>query len=237
MRSRNLVLSLVVASLAGFAAIGSAQTAAPSTAVNPKIPRLSDVQGTKAPAWLAGLVKGGYVVFFRHGATDWNQRDTDYSNFDNRDGQRNLSDVGKAEAASIGKAFQDLGIPHDSVFVSPMFRCRDTADLAFGHGEVRMALFGKVPQSPGTMTESAAKRAAYRAERIGMLSDRPAAGQNTILVGQQDPMIPVIPGLHRDELRESDALVIKPLGKGQFKILALVTVADWARLASEAKAH
>jgi len=233
MLSRNLVLSFVVASLAGFTAVGSAQT----TAVNPKIPRLSDVQGTKAPLWLAGLQKGGYVVFFRHASTDWNQRDTDYSNFENRDGQRNLSDVGKAEAASIGKAFQDLGIPHDSVYVSPMYRCRDTADLAFGHGEVTQALFGKVPQSPGTMTQTAEKRASYRAERIRLLSAAPAKGQNRILVGQQDPMIPVIPGLHRDELRESDALVIKPLGKGQFKVLALVTVADWARLAAAAKGH
>src|ERR1051326_6707312 len=108
MLRRVLLISLVFASLAGFTALGSAQTATPTSAVNPKIPRLSDVQGTKAPAWLAGLQKGGYVVFFRHGATNWNQRDTDYSNFDNRDGQRNLSDAGKADAASIGKAFQNL---------------------------------------------------------------------------------------------------------------------------------
>lgn len=229
---RTVLASLVAASLAGFAAAGAAQTA-PGT--NPKIPRLSDVQGSKAPAWLDALKKGGYVVFFRHAATNWTERDTDYSNFDNRDGQRNLSEAGKADAASIGKAFQALGIPHDTVYVSPMYRCRDTADLAFGHGEVSMALFGKVPQAPGKAAETAEKRATYRAERIQMLSVPTPGGQNRILVGQQDPMIPVIPGLHRDELREGDALVIKPLGKGQFKILSQVTVADWTRLAEQAK--
>ena len=36
-------------------------------------------------------------------------------------------------------------------------------------------------------------------------------------------------------MREGDALVIKPLGKGQFRILNQVTVSDWARLAAEKK--
>jgi hypothetical protein len=44
-------------------------------------------------------------------------------------------------------------------------------------------------------------------------------------------MIPIIPGLHRDELREGDALLVQPLGKGAFRIVAQVTPADWARLA------
>jgi hypothetical protein len=80
---------------------------------------------------------------------------------------------------------------------------------------------------------AAENRAKYRAERIRMLSTAPTPGMNRILVGQQDPMIPVIPGLHRDELREGDALVILPLGKGEFRIVAQVTPADWTRLAVE----
>lgn len=231
-RTRILPSLILAASLAGFAAAGHAQT----TAVNPKIPRLSDVAGAAVPAWLPALKKGGYVIFFRHGATDWSQRDTDYTNFENRDGQRNLSEAGKADAASIGKSFQALGIPYDSVYVSPMWRCRDTAQIAFGHFDVSPALFGKVPQGPNTMAVAAENRAKNRAERIRMLSSAPAAGTNRILVGQQDPMIPVVPGLHRDELREGDALVVKPLGKGLFKVVCQVTVSDWARLAAaEAK--
>jgi len=226
---------LALAVVAAFAACGvaSAQTeaAGPSTIVNPSIPRLNDVTGVGDPTLVNGLRKGGYVIFFRHAATDWTQRDTDYTDFENRAGQRNLSDAGKADAASIGKAFQALAIPIDSVFVSPMWRCRDTAQLAFGRYEKSMALFGKVPVATEGAPKPAEDRAAYRTERIHMLSTAPLKGMNRVLVGQQDPMLPIISGLHRDELREGDALVIQPMGAG-FKVVAQVTVADWTRLAA-----
>lgn len=224
------ILMLAVASGAP-----SAQTStekAPGTVVNPIIPRLNDVAGVGDPTLVNGLRMGGYVIFFRHAATDWSQHDTDYSNFDNRDGQRNLSDAGKADAGTIGKAFQALGIPIDSIFVSPMWRCRDTAQLAFGRYEIRMALFGKVPVAADGSTKPAEDRAQYRSERIHMLSTAPLKGMNRVLVGQQDPMLPVISGLHRDELREGDALVIWPMGGDKFKVVAQVTVADWTRLAA-----
>jgi len=230
-----LAIALVLASLnllPGPAAAQSTSSKEPATTVNPKFPRLSDVAGVGDPTLVADLRKGGYVIFFRHAATDWGQRDVSYTNFENRSGQRNLSEAGKADAAGIGKAFKELGIPFDSVFVSPMWRCRDTAEIAFGHYEIKMALFGKVAQVPGGTTTPTEDRAQYRAERIQMLSTAPTPGKNQVLVGQQDPMLPVIPGLHRDELREGDALVIQPLGGGKFKVLMQVTPADWTRLAS-----
>jgi hypothetical protein len=220
--------------LAAASGATSAQTStqkSPST-VNPSIPRLNDVSGVGDPSLVNDLRKGGYVIFFRHASTDWSQHDTDYSNFDNRDGQRNLSDAGKADAGTIGKAFQDLEVPVDSIFVSPMWRCRDTAQLAFGRYEIRMALFGKVPVAADGSTKPAEDRAQYRAERIQMLSKAPLKGMNRVLVGQQDPMLPIISGLHRDELREGDALVIQPMGGDKFKVVAQVTVADWTRLAA-----
>lgn len=235
----TLVLTLLLAwalpSAAQEHAAKAAKAAAPApaTVVNPKIPRLSDIAGAEDPKFLADLKKGGYVIFFRHAATDWTQRDRSYSDFENREEQRNLSEAGKADAAAIGKAFTDLGIPIDSVFVSPMWRCRDTAQLAFGRYEKRIELFGKVPPSgPEGVAVMAENRAKYRAERVRMLSTAPTKGMNRVLVGQQDPMIPIIPGLHRDELREGDALVILPLGKGGFRIVAQVTPADWMRLAA-----
>ncbi|MGH7682211.1 MAG: histidine phosphatase family protein, partial [Candidatus Eiseniibacteriota bacterium] len=214
--------------------VASAQpgAAGPGTIVNPSIPRLNDVAGVGDPTLVSGLRKGGYVIFFRHAATDWTQHDTDYSDFENRAGQRNLSEAGKADAGSIGKAFQALAIPIDSVFASPMWRCRDTAQLAFGRCEKSMALFGKVPVATDGTAKPAEDRAQYRSERIHMLSAAPPKGTNRVLVGQQDPMLPIIHGLHRDELREGDALVIQPMGEGKFKVVAQVTVADWTRLAA-----
>jgi phosphohistidine phosphatase SixA len=206
---------------------------AASTIVNPRIPRLADIAGVGNPTLVADLRKGGYVIFFRHAATDWAQRDRMMGmDFEDRAAQRNLSDAGKADAASIGEAFKALAIPVDSVFVSPMWRCRDTAQIAFGRYEKKIELFGKVPEYQGGHLTAANERAGYRNARLKMLSTAPSAGANRVLVGQQDPMIPIIPGLHRDELREGDALVIQPLGGGNFKIVSQITPADWMRLAA-----
>jgi hypothetical protein len=214
--SRNVSTALAMAALISLPGLAPAQSAPPpqtqTTVVNPKIPRLSDFAGVGDPTLVKDLRKGGFVIFFRHAATDWGQKDVSYLDFEDRSGQRNLSEAGKVDAASIGKAFKDLTIPIDSVFVSPMWRCRDTAEIAFGRYEKRMELFGKVPQQPGESAAPAEERAQYRAVRIQMLSAPPMPGMNRVLVGQQDPMLPVIPGLHRDELREGDALVIRPLG-------------------------
>ncbi len=226
---------LVAFALGLFSSVPSialAQGTTPSTTVNPKIPRLADIAGVGDPTVVANLRKGGYVIFFRHAATDWSQRDRMGTDFEDRTLQRNLSEAGKADAAGIGEAFKALGIPIDSVFVSPMWRCRDTAEIAFGRYEKKIELFGKVPQSPDGAVTAATERAGYRATRIKMLSTAPSAGTNRVLVGQQDPMIPIIPGLHRDELREGDALVIQPFGGGNFKIVSQITPADWARLAA-----
>jgi hypothetical protein len=216
--------------ISGAVAVGTASAKEPETVVNPKIPRLNDVAGVGDPKLVEDLRKGGMVIFFRHAATDWSQRDVSYDDFENRAGQRNLSEAGKADAATIGKAFQALAIPIDSILVSPMWRCRDTAEIAFGRYEKRMELFGKVP-AYGTTTTPSEDRAQYRSARIAMLSTAPLKGMNRVLVGQQDPMLPIIAGLHRDELREGDALVIQPLGGGKFTIVAQVTPADWTRLA------
>jgi phosphohistidine phosphatase SixA len=232
---RSFPAVLALASLISLPVPATAQKTspkAPATVVNPKIPRLSDVTGAGDPALVNDLRKGGFVIFFRHAATDWGQKDVSYQDFEDRSGQRNLSEAGKADAASIGKAFKDLAIPIDSIFVSPMWRCRDTAEIAFGRYEKRVELFGKVPQGPGGSAAAAEERAQNRSVRIQMLSTPPLSDMNRVLVGQQDPMIPIIPGLHRDELREGDALVIRPLGGGKFRIVAQVTPADWARLAA-----
>ncbi len=204
----------------------------PATIVNPRIPRLSDVIGVSDPKFIDGLRKGGYVIFFRHAATNWAERDRSYMDFEDRSQQRNLSEAGKADAAAIGKAFKDLAIGIDSVFTSPMWRCRDTAEIAFGHYDNRIELFGKVPEYQAGKLTPTEDRAKYREVRTQMLSTAPTQGLNRVLVGQQDPMIPIIPGLHRDELREGDALVILPLGAGKFRIVAQVTPADWMRLAA-----
>ena len=54
------------------------------------------------------LKQGGYVIVFRHGATNRDQADTDPLNHDNVSKQRLLSEGGKALAAQVGAAFKAL---------------------------------------------------------------------------------------------------------------------------------
>jgi broad specificity phosphatase PhoE len=161
------------------------------------------------------LRQGGYVIVFRHSITDWAQRDADVMNFEDRSAQRNLSKPGEEQAASIGKAFATLGIPVGAVKASPMWRCRDTAQLAFGRHETTVDLFQRGGQS--------------RAARVAMLSAPPDSG-NLVLVTHQDVLIPIVTGLRRDQLKEGDAFVVKPLGEKKFEIEAQVSPEDWLKL-------
>jgi phosphohistidine phosphatase SixA len=166
---------------------------------------------------VADLKRGGYILFFRHAMTNWDERDTPETDFSDRRHQRNLSAAGKTEAAEIGRAIATLKIPIQRVLASPMWRTRDTAELAFGVYDTTGSLFWKGPS--------------FRETRIKMLSTPPAAGKNLVLVGHQDQLIPIVPGLRRDQLKEGDALVFRPLGKGRYRVVTQVSPADWARLA------
>jgi len=164
------------------------------------------------------LRKGGYIIVFRHALTDWAQRDTAGENFENRKAQRNLSDAGRAQSTEIGKAIAAAGIPIGEVQASPMWRCRDTAELAFGHHKSNPDLFRR-----GTKPREA---------RVLMLSTVPKKGTNTVLVTHQDQLMPLVTGLRREQLREGEALIVKPLGHGKYEVLAQAGLDHWRALAS-----
>jgi phosphohistidine phosphatase SixA len=164
-------------------------------------------------AWLRA---GNLVLLFRHAATDWGQRDADVLNFTDRAAQRNLSAIGRAQSDSIGKAVKALGLKIGAVHSSPMFRCRDTAEIAFGRADTTRHLFVKSKES--------------RAVRVAWLSQPITDGSLLVLVTHQDPYIPLF-RFQRDQLKEGDALLVRPVGKEQWKLVAQITPADWARLA------
>ena len=175
------------------------------------------------PDLAAKLKEGGYVIVFRHSITDWAQRDADVTNFEDRKTQRNLSAQGEATAKSIGQSIAALDLPIGRVIASPMWRCRDTAQLAFGRHEVSIDLFQRGGQS--------------RAVRVDLLSTPPEKGKDLVLVTHQDVLIPIISGLARDQMKEADAFVVKPLGDKKFDVVAQVGPDDWAKLAAAKPAH
>ncbi len=163
------------------------------------------------------LRRGNYVLLVRHASTDWAQRDADVVNFADRYAQRNLSPVGVAQADSIGKAVAALGLKIGKVLASPMYRCRDTAEHAFGRADTTQHLF--------------IKSKASRDARVKWLSTPLTDGALFVLVTHQDPYIPLF-HLQRDQMKEADAILVEPLGHDQWKLVAQLSPADWTRLAA-----
>ena len=215
----------------GPAALALLTLAAPSLAAAPKktapaptriTPAVPNTASGKIPTGLDSVLvndlkQGGYVIFFRHAMTNWNERDGAEGDFSDRHNQRNLSEAGQRAASAIGQSLRALEIPIGKVLASPMWRTRDTAEFAFGAYDTTSLLFWKGPK--------------FREARIKMLSTPPEAGTNLILVGHQDQIIPLVTGLKRDQLQEGDALIFHPLGSGKYRLVRQVTPMEWAVLA------
>jgi len=126
-------------------------------------------------ALVRALQNGGYVIYFRHAATDQSRTDLDRVDLKNCATQRNLSDKGREQARAIGKAFAALGIKVSKVMSSPYCRCIDTGKLAFGEVTI-------VPD-----LEFAIAKSEPEAKRLGavlrtLLGTKPPPDANTVVV-------------------------------------------------------
>ncbi|MBC7822242.1 MAG: DUF3500 domain-containing protein, partial [Planctomycetaceae bacterium] len=168
-------------------------------------------------ALIAALKQGGLVIAFRHGVTDWTQKDT-RGNPD-RESQRNLNDTGRDESKRIGESFKQLGIPVGHVLSSPMWRCRDSAELAFGKVETSRDLLG-------TVTPQTSK----------VLSAAPRSGTNTVLVTHNQTLAAALP-VAINEVEEGNCIILQPQASGEPKFIAHLAPKDWFRLAGQAAAN
>lgn len=108
-------------------------------------------------AWDA-LAAGGHVALIRHGNAPGPSLgqggDPPGFRIDDCRTQRNLDEMGRAEAKALGEAFRRRGVPVDRILSSPWCRCMDTADLmAVGRVERSSAL---VPSSDRVPNSAAA---------------------------------------------------------------------------------
>ena len=170
---------------------------------------------------LGELRKGGFVIYFRHGATDQTGPSDEAADLMKCETQRNLSAQGREQATQIGKAFQALKIPVGTVTTSPFCRCKDTAKLAFGRFTVSNDLYFAIGTNAGET-----KR--FTQSLRGMLSTPPAKATNAVIVS------------HTANLREAVgiwpkpegvAYVFRPLPGGKFEPIAMVLPEDWATVA------
>jgi phosphohistidine phosphatase SixA len=177
------------------------------------------------PALLAALSKGGYVLYFRHAATDFGQNDDAMTGYEDCAKQRNLTDARRADARAIGEALRGLRIPIGDVLASPFCRTMETARLVFGRASATAAVRGG-PAQP----ESPERYAALRE----LLSTPLQGGANLVIVSHGNPFRALTGTPY---LAEGEAAIIEPLGSGGFRIVARVPKDGWKALLPPEKAQ
>ncbi len=172
---------------------------------------------------LDALRAGGLVITFRHAATDQSRPDREPVDLDDCATQRNLSNTGRADARAIGAAFRDLAIPVGTVWTSPYCRARDTAQLAFGRGEVVAGLERLYPDRD---------QAADQRTSDLIRQQAPAAGQPNLVIAAHgiypSALSPPV------TLGEGEAAVYS-VTAAQVRLLGTVRPRQWAELATPAE--
>ena len=166
---------------------------------------------------LKSMREGGYVLYFRHAATDFSQNDEKMKRYEDCADQRNLIDRGRADARAAGAALRELRIPIGRVLASPFCRTMETARLIFGTAEKMQEVRGG-PAAPAGSDRYAALRK--------ILATPPPAGTNLAVVSHGNPFYSVAGPPY---LAEGEAAVIEPLG-ADFRVVARIRVDGWEAL-------
>jgi phosphohistidine phosphatase SixA len=167
------------------------------------------------------LQRGGYEIYFRHGATDSTQTDSDPNNLANCATQRNLTDQGRAQARAIGEAFRALNIPVGKVLTSEYCRAKEYAELTVGAGEVEPSMVLPDPLPPEV-------RQANTAAFQQLLAQPVPAGTNVVFVAHS-PNIRDAAGI--DLPVEGEAAILKPNPGSAPMLVARILPDEWPALA------
>jgi phosphohistidine phosphatase SixA len=181
----------------------------------------AQAQSADVKALAAQLKSGGYVIVFRHGATNRDQADTDPLNYENVAKQRLLSENGKQVAVQVGAAFKTLGIPVGAIYTSKFNRAVETGKL-IGGGEATTTIDITEGGLVATPIENDRRAAAMR----NMAATAPAAGKNTLIVSHKPNIIDAF-GKDWFDVKEGEASIFQPAGGGKANLVARVQAADW----------
>lgn len=166
----------------------------------------------QGPALLDALRGGGYVVYFRHTATDFSRGDSAMTSYTDCDNQRLLSAQGRRDATAIGQRIRALQLPVGEALASPYCRTMDHA---------RLMLTTVTPRN-----EIREAQGNGYAGLKQLLATPVPAGTNRWIVGHGTPFRAVAGPPH---LSEGEAAVIRP-GSTGWTVVARISVADWAGL-------
>lgn len=184
-----------------------------------------DVPVNELDSLVQALQKGGYILYMRHGEATVGQ-DRPAVDFHDCSTQRNLSDTGREQAKMLGESMRKLNIPVQyPVVASPYCRTRESAELAFGSGNVvvdpSLADVTKLNDS----SISAAEKQSIVTQVEKMLEVKPSSGTNKVIIGHAFPA-----GVAVGEIPYMGNVVIKPKGPGNgYEVVQKISLKDFMR--------
>jgi phosphohistidine phosphatase SixA len=184
--------------------------------------RAADLDGL-----VSSLKDGGYVIVFRHGATDDSQKDVYPFKFDDMSAQRQLSEKGRELARELGAALKKLGVPIGEVYTSRLNRAVETGKL-IGAKEVSPVdeLTDSGAGSASAMANPDGKNAkAGRAVRE-LVNAPPKPGVNNLAVTHKTNVADAF-GKEFADIREGEALVYKTSSSGPAVFVVRVQANEW----------
>ncbi|MEH2534598.1 phosphohistidine phosphatase SixA [Bradyrhizobium sp. AZCC 1588] len=176
---------------------------------------------------VTSLKGGGYVIVFRHGATDDSQKDIYPFKFDDMSAQRQLSEKGRTLARDLGAALAKLGIPIGEVYTSQLNRAVETGKLLSGKDVSPVdALTDSGAGSSSAMANPDGKNAKIGRAVRDLVNAPLKAGVNNVVVTHKTNVADAF-GKEFGDIREGEALVYKISSSGPAVLVARVQPGDW----------
>ena len=179
------------------------------------------IKGPQAIA--ATLAKGGYIIYLRHGRTQYDQIELERTNRDNGtldlakcETQRQLSDAGRAELKLAGGQFRLAGIPLDRVFSSRYCRAIESASYFVDGASPTENLSGEA---------EVGRNPAQKARTVAFFGSRPAPGKNIFMMAHGG----IFWEATTFTVQEANAVVLDP---GNLKVIvARIGPHEWGAIA------
>ncbi|MCP3372466.1 histidine phosphatase family protein [Bradyrhizobium cajani] len=185
------------------------------------------------PELITSLKQGGYVLVFRHTATDDSQKDVYPFRFDDMSAQRQLSEKGRDTARQIGTVIKELAIPIGDVYASRLNRAIEAAKLISGREvkPVEALTDSSNASASGMANPTGANAKAGQAVRQ-LVDAPPKAGTNTFLVTHKTNIADAF-GKEAGDVQEGEAFVYKASSSGAAAFAGRIKLADWSAKTSK----
>jgi broad specificity phosphatase PhoE len=155
------------------------------------------------------LRQGGLILYARHGEATVGLDQPNF-NFQNCFTQRNLSEVGRRQAAYYGATLRNLQIPISvPVLASPFCRTIETGQLAFERWNVQIDPFWfQVYRLSRNLSYLEQNRILNALK--SRLEINPPQGSNTAIIAHSFPQ-----GIGLGQIDNMETVVVRPLGRGR----------------------